>query len=368
MSGMLAARAAPLDAGSPMSARKPGALDLGFAVPVFAAPGIPGMRTPSVERVDWAETLAAITSAEALGYASAWFSDHLFHGRDGEFLESWTILAATASATSRIRLVNNHLGTGFRAAPLIAKMAATADLISNGRFELFVSHGMREREHTSYGFPWEPDVTLRIARLSEAVDLIRALWLGRPVDFDGRFYRLHGALSTPVPVHEVPVWIGGPLDDSVVALIAERADGWNALPSSLEDYAAQAKRVDEACRRVGREPATLRRSLETQVLVLDEESRWDDWMSRWEELRRRIPPGFATSDLFPNGTEIEEPEAARAGWFDSFVIGSRDHVVDKLAGYHGLGVDEVVCWFMDWPTGRSMRAVAEDVMPRLPRG
>jgi alkanesulfonate monooxygenase SsuD/methylene tetrahydromethanopterin reductase-like flavin-dependent oxidoreductase (luciferase family) len=68
-------------------------LRLGLAVPMFAAPGIPTMRTPSVERLDWALMLEAIRSAEALGYDSAWFSDHLFHGLDGEFLESWTTLA-----------------------------------------------------------------------------------------------------------------------------------------------------------------------------------------------------------------------------------------------------------------------------------
>lgn len=341
------------------------ALDLGFAVPLFAAPGVPGMRTPSLERVDWSTTLAEIRYAESLGYASAWFSDHLFHGRDGEFLESWTALAAAAGSTSRIRLVNNHLGIGFRAAPLIAKMSATADVVTGGRFELFVSHGMREREHTSYGFPWEPDATRRLARLGEAVEVIRALWRGRPVDFAGNFYELHGAVSTPPPIHDVPIWLGGPVDDAVATLVAEQADGWNALPSSLGNYASQARRIDEACRRAGRDPKSLRRSLETQVLVLDTESRWDDWTSLWASLRRRAPLGPATSDLFPHGTDIDDEDAARTTWFDTFVVGSREQVTAKLAAYRDLGVDEVVCWFMDWPLGTSMRVLAEEVAPAL---
>ncbi|MCU1523730.1 MAG: hypothetical protein JWO18_624 [Microbacteriaceae bacterium] len=340
-------------------------LRLGLAAPMFAAPGVPAMRTPSLEKLDWPQTLEAIRSAEALGYDSVWFSDHLFHGRDGEFLESWTTLAAAAAATMRIRLVNNHLGIGFRSAPLIAKMAATVDVISDGRFELFVSHGMREREHTSYGFDWDPDVDRRIARLAEATDVIRALWTGQPVDHDGDFYQLQGALSTPVPAHDVPIWLGGPLSDSAVRLIAASADGWNALPASLTEYAAQAARIDAACEAIGRDPATLRRSLETQVLVLDDASEWDRWMTRWAELRERAPLGFATSDMFPNGTAIDDPEAFGAACRDSFIIGTRDEVAAKLAAFRALGVDEVVCWFMDWPLGDSLRILAEDVRPML---
>jgi alkanesulfonate monooxygenase SsuD/methylene tetrahydromethanopterin reductase-like flavin-dependent oxidoreductase (luciferase family) len=340
-------------------------LRLGLAVPMFAAPGIPTMRTPSVERLDWALMLEAIRSAEALGYDSAWFSDHLFHGLDGEFLESWTTLAAAATVTDRIRLVNNHLGLGFRAAPLVAKMAATVDVISNGRFELFVSHGLREREHTSYGFHWEPDVVRRVARLDEAVGVIRELWSGAPVSHRGEFFTLDGALSGPPPLHDIPVWLGGPLDDAVVRVVVDRADGWNALPASLGEYAAKAERIDAACRAVGRDPSTLRRSLETQVLVLDDGAEWGDWMGYWRELRGRAPLGFATSDIFPAGaSEVSDDELTTA-CFDSFIIGTRDEVAAKLAAYRWLGVDEVVCWFMDWPRGQSLRVLAEDIRPLL---
>ena len=342
-------------------------LRLGLAVPMFAAPGIPTLRTPSVERVDWALTLGAIRSADALGYDSAWFSDHLFHGLDGEFLESWTTLAAAATATDRLRLVNNHLGLGFRAAPLVAKMAATVDVISNGRFELFVSHGMREREHTSYGFPWEPDVTRRVARLDEAVGVIRQLWSGVPVSHRGEFFTLDGALSTPAPLHNIPVWLGGSLDDAVVRTIVGRADGWNSLPASLADYAERAEIIDAACSASGRDPGTLRCSLETQVLVLDQASDWGDWLDYWRGLRRENPLGFATSDMFPPGAPEPTDEELTAACFDTFIIGTREEVAARLAAYRELGVDEVVCWFMDWPRGDSLRVLAEEVRPLLDR-
>lgn len=346
-----------------ISSREP--LRLGLAVPMFAAPGLPAMRTPSVERLDWSRTLAAIRSAEALGYDSAWFSDHLFHGLDGEFLESWTTLAAAAAATTRLRLVNNHLGLGFRAAPLVAKMAATVDVISNGRFELFVSHGLREREHVSYGFPWEPDVSRRIARLDEAVGIIRELWDGAPVTHRGEFFTLDGALSTPTPPHRIPIWLGGPLDDAVVRVVIDRADGWNSLPASLDEYALKAARIDTAARAAGRDPRSIRRSLETQVLVLEDRSEWGDWMRYWRGLRERSPLGFATSDMFPDDARALSDDDVTAACFDSFIIGTREEVAAKLDAYRELGVDEIVCWFMDWPRGGSLRVLAEDVRPML---
>jgi alkanesulfonate monooxygenase SsuD/methylene tetrahydromethanopterin reductase-like flavin-dependent oxidoreductase (luciferase family) len=349
-----------------VSHRKP--LRLGLAVPMFAAPGIPTMRTPSLERLDWSLTLDSIRSAEALGYDSAWFSDHLFHGLNGEFLESWTALSAAATATKRLRLVNNHLGLGFRPAPLIAKMAATADVISDGRFELFVSHGMREREHTSYGFSWEPDLTRRVARLDEAIVVIRDLWTGAPVSHHGEFFDLDGALSTPVPRHDIPVWVGGPLDDDVLRVVVDRADGWNALPASLDSYAEKAERVDAACRAAGRDPRSLLRSLETQVLVLEERSDWDDWLTKWRGLRERAPLGFATSDLFPRGALASSDDDLTETCFDNYIVGTRAEVAAKLCAYHELGVDEVVCWFMDWPSGDSLRVLAEDVRPLLEKG
>lgn len=339
-------------------------LRLGFAVPMFAAPGIATMRTPSVERLDWAQVIDAIRSAEALGYDSAWFSDHLFHGLDGEFLESWTTLAASASATQRIRLVNNHLGLGFRSAPLVAKMSATADVISSGRFELFTSHGLRAREHTSYGFDWEPDSTVRVARLDEAITVIRALWTGQPITHSGKFFKLDEALSTPVPLHEIPVWVGGPLDDTVVSLIVDRADGWNSLPATLDEYASKVERIDAACRAAGRDPRTLRRSLETQVLVLDERTRWSDWMAHWRHLRARLPLGFATSDMFPPGSELSDEQITET-CFDTFIVGTRSEVAKRFAAYRELGVSEFVCWFMDWPVGESIRILAEDIRPTL---
>jgi alkanesulfonate monooxygenase SsuD/methylene tetrahydromethanopterin reductase-like flavin-dependent oxidoreductase (luciferase family) len=335
----------------------PQRLSLGIAAPVFAAAGVPSMRTPNVERLEAAQAIEAVRRADELGFASAWFSDHLFHGVDGGFLECWTAASFAAASTSRIRVVTNHLNLNFRSAPLVAKMAATLDTLSGGRFELFASHGLRRREHDSYGFGWEPDVSRRLARLAEGVDVVRALWTGEPVDFHGEFFTLEGALSRPTPAHDIPIWLGGPLDRASAQVIAAKADGWNSLPASLDDYAERAATVDAACRAEGRDPASLRRSLETQVLVLDDADDWRTWLERWADVRRRSPQGFATADMFPDGPWQDDPNAPMS---EAFIIGDRDEVAARLSAYHDLGVEDVALWFMDWPSEATMRALAPE--------
>lgn len=331
-------------------------LRISLAAPVFAAAGQGDLRTPNLSEVSWELVRDVSVLAEELGLHAVWFSDHLFLGRDGAFLEPWTSLSAIAGITRRVRLVTNHSNNNFRAAPLVAKMAATVDAISHGRFELFLSPGLRAEEHTRFGFDWEPDPVVRTERLSEALQVVRALWTGRPVDFDGRHYQLDQALSTPAPwqLGGPPLWVGGILDEVTTDLICTQADGWNSFPVSLDRYAVLAAQVDRSCRRLGRDPQSLRRSLETQVLVVDDPEELDAWLHRWDQLRSQLRPDEPQPD--EPGLDVAE---RRRRYRDQFVIGTREEVAAKLAAYQRLGVDEVVCWFMDLPEQTSMRAVAE---------
>src|SRR3954447_18912859 len=119
----------------------------GFALPIFANPGVPDFRTPNWEALNWNDVEAGIREAEGLGYDSTWVADHMFLGRDGAILEGWTTISALAGLTSRTRLGTIHPGNEFRHPPLVAKMAATLDVIARGRLEFFVDPGWREREH-----------------------------------------------------------------------------------------------------------------------------------------------------------------------------------------------------------------------------
>lgn len=331
---------------------------LSLAAPVFAAAGHPGMRTPSMSEASWPVVRSAVTRAEELGYDAAWFSDHLFHGRDGAFHESWTALSMAAGFTDRIRLVNNHLGIGIRDPRVIAKMATTLADATGDRFELFLAMGYRERELRAYGLGWDDDDT-RLRRLDEAVDVVRALWSGRAVDHDGDFYPLRDAVAAPTGAHPPFVWLGGPLGDASIRLIAEKADGWNSFPLSVADYAAAAARIDGACARIGREPTALRRSLEIQVLVLEDDAEWDDWVHRWERLRAEAPLGPATSDLVPPSTVVDR--AALDAVRDTSLIGTPEQIAARIDAYRAAGATDLVCWFMDLPSHRSMERLIDIV-------
>lgn len=334
------------------------ALRISVAAPVFAGWGQADLRTPNVSEASWALVREIVLLAEELGLHAAWFSDHLFLGRDGAFFEPWTALSALAGSTNRIRLVTNHLNNNFRPAPLIAKMAATLDIISDGRLELFLSPGLREQEHVSYGFGWEPDPVVRTRRLAEAVEVVRALWTGLLVDFDGSYYQLRKALCTPVPRQAggPPLWLGGILDDVTTELICAQADGWNSFPVSLAGYAALAARVDDACLRQGRDPRSLARSLETQVLVLDHPDQLDDWLDQWQSMRAESDSAEASPGA---GRGTVSRTELRRRYCDQFVIGTISEVAEKFAAYQSLGVTEIVCWFMDLPELTTMRAVAD---------
>src|SRR2546423_274377 len=181
----------------------------GFCVPVFANPGAAFFRTPAWRELDPALAIAACVEAERLGYDSIWIADHLVHGFDDAILEGWTTLSVIAGRTSSIKLGTIHLAQPFRAPSLMAKMAATLDVLSDGRLILFYDCGWQEAEVRMYGLEW-PDEDERIVRMEEGLQLITALWQAEsPLDFRGRFYRTEGAVCRPAPVRRPrpPIWL-----------------------------------------------------------------------------------------------------------------------------------------------------------------
>ena len=163
---------------------------------------------------------------------SIWVADHMFLGRDGAIFESWTALCVLAGATSSIRLGDIHLGNGFRPPGLTAKMVASLDYISGGRFDFFIDPGWREREHTAFGFEWEPDRSLRAAQVAETIELCRASWSGESTTFTGR---VHPTLrcdqyAAPCTPGGPAVWIGESFDEATLDLVVAHADVWNSMP------------------------------------------------------------------------------------------------------------------------------------------
>ena len=179
-----------------------------------------------------------------------------------------------------------------------------------------------------------------------------------------------GAINTPAPTRRggPEIIIGEAFDDATLDLVARHADSWNSMPAGVDVLAQKIEAVNHACSVRGRDPATLRKTLETQVLILDDPGQWEDWLEKWSIMREEHPTDNAMTDFFefvhagnPQLAEGVNPDRLR----EEFVIGTRDEVAEKLSAYRKLGIGEVICWFMDFPSDESMRALARDVRPRI---
>lgn len=197
--------------------------------------------------------------AEETGWDSAWAFDHFFSLGQNELdqtLEGWTLLAALAAKTTRVRLGLMVTGNTHRNPAILYKQAVTVDHISNGRLILGIGAGWNEREHRAYGIPFPP-ARDRVDMLGEALELMRQLETNERTTFDGRFYQLEDAPCAPKPLQgHIPVLIGT-AGQRMLRHVARYADYWDG-GENPEAYAANAERLAALCREVGRDPGEIR--------------------------------------------------------------------------------------------------------------
>jgi F420-dependent oxidoreductase-like protein len=221
------------------------------------------------EGVRWEQWLSLARACEENGIETLFRSDHylsLERPLEHEALDAWTTIAGLAASTSRLRLGTLVSPVTFRHPSLLAKSAATADLISSGRIELGMGAGWMEREHKAYGFPF-PDLRTRLELLGEQVEVVHRLWTEERVTFHGRHYELEDCPALPKPAQQPhpPLIIGGKGGSGTVGPAVRFADEYNTFGAGAGDCAALRGRLDEACERAGRDPATLPLSLMTPV-------------------------------------------------------------------------------------------------------
>jgi alkanesulfonate monooxygenase SsuD/methylene tetrahydromethanopterin reductase-like flavin-dependent oxidoreductase (luciferase family) len=200
----------------------------------------------------------------------AWLFDHLmpiFGDPAGPIFEGWTLLAALAAQTERLRLGLLVTSNRFRPPAMLAKIAAGVDVISGGRLEFGIGAGsnvtvpIARREYEAYGLPFH-DADYAVGSLAEACTIIRRLWTEtEPFDFDGRYHQLTGAFGNPKPVQRPhpPIMIGGRATPTM-RVVAEHADRWNMPGGSIDDAIARSKVLDRLCAEIGRDPAEIARS------------------------------------------------------------------------------------------------------------
>jgi len=201
----------------------------------------------------------------------AWLFDHLLPiggDPDGPIFEGWTLLSAFAAQTGRLRLGLLVTSNRVRPPALLAKIAATADIVSGGRLEFGIGAGSRtdipwaRREYDAYGLPYH-DAAYAVGSLAEACTVIRRLWTeDKPFDFHGSYLSLTGAFCNPKPVQRPgpPIVIGGQAA-ATLRVVAEHADVWNFPGGDVEAAVRRGALLDRFCAEIGRDPASITRSL-----------------------------------------------------------------------------------------------------------
>ncbi len=275
--------------------------------------------------------------ADALGLDLIGIQDHPYNGG---FLDTWTLLAALGGMTTRLRLLPDVLNLPLRPPALLAKAAATLDLLTDGRVELGLGAGAVWDNIAGYGGPRRtPGEAL--AALEEAIQILRALWEPSPggqgsqgsqgVTVAGRHYQITGAQPGPAPAHPIGIWIGG-YGPRMLDLLGRRADGWIPSAPYLAPAELPAKQdaIDAAARAAGRAPASIRRAYNMGGVVL----------APGDMVTRPARPGVLVGPA--------------ALWTETLISYYRDLRLDT---------------FIFWPAGgqheRQIRAFAEEIAPSV---
>lgn len=288
------------------------------------------------EGLTWEHWFRIADRVESLGLDSLWRSDHFFSlGGDlrRPALECWTSLTALAQRTKRIRFGPLVSPMTFRHPALLARMAAAVDLLSSGRLVLGVGAGWNVAEHEAFGIGLPP-LTERFDRLEEGIAVIKALWSGGPVDLEGRYYPLRGAAAYPRPRQQPapPLLVGGDGEVRLLRIVARDANEWNSHARSPEAYRVKVAKLEEHCREVGRDPATIRRSRMSGILIGRDDREVVDkgaWMQSFLSVGSGVPPAAAADEF------------RRRSW----IVGTPDQAASQLDAWAALGIE---CVMFQW--------------------
>jgi alkanesulfonate monooxygenase SsuD/methylene tetrahydromethanopterin reductase-like flavin-dependent oxidoreductase (luciferase family) len=281
------------------------------------------------EGVTWADWRALAAAAEQHGFDGLYTSDHYLSehpgsGRAG--LDAWGAICALAAITSRVRLGTLVSPVTFRHPSVLAKLVATADAVSGGRIDLALGAGWYAAEHRAYGFAF-PAPRERAEMLEEQAEIISRSWASAPFSHSGRHYAIPGLDARPKPLQRPRLIIGGAGGPRSLALAARWADEYNsALPTDAEIVQRRAA-LRAAFERAGRDPATARLSVMTTVLAGADQ---DDLARRAALVARFV------------GDDDRDPVACLERLPATWIVGTPDRIVERLAALAAMGVDRVI--------------------------
>ncbi|WP_345800149.1 LLM class F420-dependent oxidoreductase [Microbacterium sp. AZCO] len=304
----------------------------------------------------WAVMNGLAERADAGPWESLWVYDH-FHTTpvpsDQATHEAWTLMAAFAASTSRIRLGQMCTCMGYRNPAYLAKVAATVDIISGGRAEMGIGGGWYEHEWRAYGYGF-PEIPQRLRMLREGVDIMHQAWTTGSATLDGRHYQVDGAIVRPLPLQEggIPLWIAGG-GEKVTLKIAAQYASYTNFAGSLDDIDRKSAVLRGHCDAIGRDFAEITRSSNFNTIVGTTEA----------EARERL--AIVKERLVPH-VGHERADHIERDYLDSPAFGSTEQVAERLAERRRHGIDYAIHYFPEAaydPSG--MELFEREVIPAL---
>jgi alkanesulfonate monooxygenase SsuD/methylene tetrahydromethanopterin reductase-like flavin-dependent oxidoreductase (luciferase family) len=268
-------------------------------------------------------------------FDSAWVIDHLQFG-DQDVLEGFTALTYMAALHPHLKFGHTVLCQSFRNPALLAKMGATLQFLSGGRFILGLGAGWHAEEYQAYGYDFPPG-HVRVEQLAEAVQIIRAMWTGGKATFHGRYYRVDEAYCEPQPDPIPPLLIGA-FRPQMLRLAASYADEWNVSSTGPQSYRLMAEEFARACAEVGRDPAGVTRS----------------WAG-----------GCACAPTQAEAGALTEGRISGESEDDFGFVGTPQQLVEQIQAFVDLGVGRFMFSCGGFPRLTTLEMLVHEVLPAL---
>ncbi|MGZ8714200.1 MAG: LLM class F420-dependent oxidoreductase [Mycobacterium sp.] len=295
--------------------------------------------------------------ADGGAWDSLWVYDH-FHTvpvpTDEATHEAWSLMSAYAASTSRIKLGQMCTAMGYRNPVYLAKVAATADIISGGRVQMGIGGGWYEHEWTAYGYGF-PSAGVRLGMLDEGVRIIRDAWRDGRVSLEGKHYQVSGAIVAPKPLQDggPPMWIAGG-GEKVTLRIAAKYAQYTNFTSEPDGFAHKSQILADHCRSVGTDYDSIVRSANFNAVIGTSEN---DVKERVARLRARQVAKADESAVDAMLSTISAPEAAS---------GTTEQVIEKLSRMRELGCEYAILYFPEAAYDRTgVELFEREVIPAL---
>jgi F420-dependent oxidoreductase-like protein len=284
--------------------------------------------------------------AESAGFDGVWLYDH-FHTVPDPLIEPvfecWTSMAALSRDTKTIRLGQMVTCNSYRPPSLLAKMASCIDVMSHGRLVLGIGAGWYQHEYEAYGYEY-PETPERLRMLREALQVIKTMWTADEAFFDGRFYRLNGAINEPKPVQKPhpPIWIGGGGERVTLKLVAQYGDACN-FNADVATVRHKLEVLREHCDTVGRDYDSILKTVEFYTMLGDE-----------KEIERVVADTSRRTR--------KDGEFIRA-WHP--LHGDAERIAEIIHEYAEVGVEYFIVNLPNSAEGGVISRFAEEVFPRV---